>query len=83
MLANAQELVYTFQDLISVYNGNRGLHIVVLYLVVGKWRIPWSFRVWRGKGTPSQVSLVLLDIERLNSLVRDCGFDIHFDRCKM
>jgi hypothetical protein len=29
-----------FEDLIRVYNGKRGLHIVVVYLVVGKWRIP-------------------------------------------
>ena len=42
-----------FEDLISVYNGKRGLHLVVVYLVVGRWRIPWSFRVWRGKVTPS------------------------------
>ena len=48
-----------FEDLISVYNGKRGLHIVVLYLIVGKWRIPWSFRVWRGKGTPSPAQLGL------------------------
>ena len=48
-----------FEHLISVYNGKRGLHIVVLYLVVGKLRIPWSFRVWRGKGTPSQAQLGL------------------------
>ncbi|MEM1395319.1 MAG: hypothetical protein AAGG00_18910 [Cyanobacteria bacterium P01_H01_bin.150] len=42
-----------FENLISVYNGKRGLHMVVLYLVVGRWRIPWGFRVWRGKGTPT------------------------------
>lgn len=35
-----------FEHLIFVYNGKRGLHLVVLYLVVGRWRIPWSFRVW-------------------------------------
>jgi hypothetical protein len=29
-----------FKNLISVYNGKRGLHIVVLYLVVGQWRPP-------------------------------------------
>ena len=29
-----------FEHLISVYNVKRGLHLVVLYLVVGKWRIP-------------------------------------------
>ena len=46
-----------FEHLISVYNGKRGLHLVVLYLVVGRWRVPWSFRVWRGKGTPSPAQL--------------------------
>lgn len=51
-----------FKDLISVYNGKRGLHLVVVYLVVGQWRVPWSFRVWRGKGTssPAQLGLKLV-----------------------
>lgn len=51
-----------FQDLIRVYNGKRGLHLVVVYLVFGKWRVPWSFRVWRGKGTssPAQLGLKLV-----------------------
>ena len=48
-----------FEHLISVYNGKRGLHLVVLYLVVGRWRAPWSFRVWRGKDTPSPAQLAL------------------------
>ena len=47
------------QNLIRVYNGKQGLHLVVLYLVVGRWRIPWSFRIWRGKGTPSPAQLGL------------------------
>ncbi|MGB5913553.1 MAG: hypothetical protein WA783_09990 [Phormidesmis sp.] len=34
-------------------NGKRGLHLVVLYIVIGYRRIPWSFRIWRGKGQPS------------------------------
>ena len=38
-------------------NGKRGLHLVVLYLVVGEWRVPWSFRVWRGKGQASPADL--------------------------
>lgn len=42
---------------VRVLNGKRGLHRVVLYLVVGAWRVPWSFRVWRGKGHPSPVHL--------------------------
>lgn len=31
--------------------------LVVLYLIVGEWRVPWSFCVWRGKGHPSPVQL--------------------------
>ena len=38
---------------VRVLNGKRGLHLVVLYIVIGQRRIPWSFRVWRGKGQPS------------------------------
>lgn len=33
------------KDLIRVYNHKKGLHIVVMYLVIGNWRFPWSFRV--------------------------------------
>ena len=51
-----------FKDLIRVYNGKRGLHLVVVYLVVGQWRVPWSFRVWRGKGTSSPAQLGLKQI---------------------
>lgn len=29
-------------DLIRVYHHQRGLHLVVLYLVIGKWRLPWK-----------------------------------------
>lgn len=47
---------------VRVLNGKRGLHLVVLYLVVGEWRVPWSFRVWRGKGyaSPTQLACKLL-----------------------
>lgn len=49
------------KGLIQVLNKKRGLQIVVLYLVVGDWRVPWSFRVWRGKGakSPAELSLAL------------------------
>jgi hypothetical protein len=47
----------SLKHLIKVYNGKRGLHLVVIYLVVGHWRVPWNFRVWRGKGTPSPARL--------------------------
>lgn len=46
-----------FQHLIRVYNGKRGLHVVMLYLVLGQWRVPWGFRVYRGKDTLSPVQL--------------------------
>jgi hypothetical protein len=45
--------------LVRVYHSKRGLHLVVLYLVVGQWRVPWSFRVYRGKNTPSPAQLGL------------------------
>lgn len=54
-----------FDNLISVYNGKRGLHIVVLYLVMGKWRIPWNFRVWRGKGTATPAQMALRMVHNL------------------
>ena len=28
-----------------------------MYLVIGDWRFPWSFRVYRGKDTPSPSEL--------------------------
>ena len=42
---------------VRVLNGKRGLHIVMLYLVIGQWRVPWTFRIWRGKGYPSPSQL--------------------------
>ncbi len=36
------------KDLVRVYHGKKGLHIVVMYLVLGNWRFPWNFRVYRG-----------------------------------
>jgi len=47
---------------VRMLNGKRGLHLVVLYLEMGQWRMPWSFRVWRGKGypSPSQLACKLL-----------------------
>jgi hypothetical protein len=42
---------------VRMLNGKRGLHLVVLYLEIGDWRVPWSFRVWRGKGHPSPAQL--------------------------
>jgi hypothetical protein len=45
--------------LVSVLNKKRGLHLVVMYLVAGPLRLPWGFRVWRGKGEASGAELAL------------------------
>lgn len=34
-------------------------------MVIGRWRIPWTFPVWRGKGTPSPAQLGLKLVKRL------------------
>jgi len=39
--------------LIRVYNGKRGLHLVVLYIQLADRRLPWGFRVYRGRGERS------------------------------
>jgi hypothetical protein len=54
-----------FDGLVRVYHGKRGLHLVVLYLVLGQWRVPWSFRVYRGKDTPSPAQLGLRLVHQL------------------
>lgn len=60
-----------FADLIHVLQGKRGFHVVVLYLVVGEFRVPWGFRVWRGKGTASSAQLAVRLIDTLpQSLTR-------------
>ena len=61
-LSTPTEEVDAPEPWVRMLNGKRGLHLVVLYLVVGERRIPWSFRVWRGKGaaSPSQLACKLL-----------------------
>jgi hypothetical protein len=57
------EKVGDFPELpVSVLNDVKGLHLIVLYVVVGKERFPWSFLLWRGKDTikPSNLALRLL-----------------------
>ncbi|MEM9484687.1 MAG: transposase [Cyanobacteria bacterium P01_F01_bin.116] len=47
---------------VRMLNGKRGLHLVVLYIIIGQRRIPWSFRVWRGKdqASPNRLACKLL-----------------------
>jgi hypothetical protein len=40
-------------------NKKRGVHLVVMYLVAGPLRLPWAFRIWRGKGEASAAELAL------------------------
>jgi len=54
-----------FEQLVRVYPQKRGLHLVVLYLVVGQSRIPWNFRVYRGKNAPTQAQLGLRLVQSL------------------
>lgn len=54
-----------FAQLIHILQGKRGLHLVMLYLVVGQFRVPWGFRVWRGKGAPSAAQLAIRLIDTL------------------
>jgi len=56
-------------DLVRVYNHKKGLHIVVMYLVIGNWRFPWSFRIYRGKGTPSPSQLAQKLLNNLPSIL--------------
>lgn len=68
--------------LVRVLNKKRGVHLVVMYLIAGPLRLPWGFRVWRGKGeaSASEVALSLLHslpqvLLQLSPLVlADAGF---------
>jgi len=42
-------------DLIKVLNGKRSLQLVMMYLVIGRWRIPWGFRVWKARRPPARL----------------------------
>jgi len=55
---------------VRVYNGKKGLHLVFLYLVIDKWRIPWSYRVYRGEG---HLSPAILAQRLLRTLPRQLG----------
>lgn len=41
----------------------------MLYLVVGQWRVPWSFQVYRGKDTPTPTQLGLRLVRRLPKIL--------------
>ena len=45
--------------LVRILNNKRGLQLVMLYLELDGWRVPWGFRLWRGKGSASPGTLAL------------------------
>jgi len=45
------------EGLVRGSNQKHGLHLVILYLAIGRFRIPWNFRVYRGKNERSQADL--------------------------
>ncbi len=57
------------QDRVRVDHHKKGLHIVVMYLVIGNWRFPWSFRIYRGKGTTSPSGLAQKPLNNLPSIL--------------
>ena len=50
---------------IHTLDQKRGLHLVVLYVVVDNQRFPWGFTVWQGKGTTSPAQLALKMLKRI------------------
>lgn len=50
-------------------NGKNGLQLVVLYLELGQARVPWGFRIWRGKGSASEARLALRLLDTLPEVV--------------
>ena len=56
--------------LVRTYNKKHGLHLVILYLVIGRVRIPWNFRVYRGKNERSQADLGRRLLRSLPRIVR-------------
>ncbi len=51
-------------------DGKRGVHVVVVYLVLGRCRVPWSLRLWQGAGTASPVQLALAQLRQLPCCLR-------------
>lgn len=69
---------------ISCLNGKYGLHLVVVYILIGKQRYPWSFAIWKGKGRASESKLAVGMIKSLCrhlqgrfqiKVLADSGFD--------
>jgi Transposase DDE domain len=64
-------------DWVHTLNGVHGVHVVVLFLCCGSFRLPWPFLIWRGKGQPSPAALALKLLRGLPQEVRQGNKDIH------
>nr|WP_255675749.1 transposase [Deinococcus sp. 12RED42] len=62
---------------IHTLNSVRGLHVVMLYVCCGDLRLPWGFKIWRGKGSPSPTDLALRLVRQLPSEVRTRTKHVH------
>jgi Transposase DDE domain len=58
--------------LVRVLNKKRGLQLVVLYVELDGWRVPWGFRLWRGKGSDSPGALALKLLRSLPKEITAC-----------
>lgn len=53
------------EDYMHTLNGVYGVHLVMVYIVIGKHRIPWNMRLWQGAGTKSPSELALKMIKQI------------------
>jgi len=58
------------EDYMHTLNSVYGVHLVVVYLVIGKHRIPWNMRLWKGARTTSQAGLALKMIKQLPEILK-------------
>lgn len=63
---------------VHTLNRVRGVHIVMLYVCCGELRLPWGFKIWRGKGTPSPQDLALRLIQQLPQDIFSRSRQLHF-----
>lgn len=58
------------EDYMHTLDSVHGVHLVMVYLVIGKHRIPWNMRLWRGAGTTSSANLALKMIQKLPDILK-------------
>jgi hypothetical protein len=56
---------------INAMNGKVGVQLVMMYLEIGRVRVPWNFRIWKGKGSASPMTLSLRMLSSLPALLTD------------